>query len=51
MSDIVLPDILNYLTPFGEYSLDNALPWDTIPSANYYKFNLVQPYLRRIAPA
>ncbi len=45
MSDLVLPDVLNYSTQFGESSLDNPLPWDTIPSANYSKLNLVQPYL------
>jgi carboxyl-terminal processing protease len=43
--DIVLPDVLNYSTQFGESSLENPLPWDTIPSANYFKLNLVQPYL------
>jgi hypothetical protein len=41
----VLPDVLNYSTQFGESSLENPLPWDTIPSANYSKLNLVQPYL------
>jgi carboxyl-terminal processing protease len=45
MPDIVLPDRLNYSTQFGESSLDNPLNWDTIPSANYSKLNLVQPYL------
>ena len=45
MPDIVLPDVLNYSTQFGESSLENPLPWDTIPSANYSKLNLVQPYL------
>jgi carboxyl-terminal processing protease len=43
--DLVLPDVLNYSTQFGESSLDNPLPWDTLPSANYSKLNLVQPYL------
>ncbi len=43
--DIVLPDPLSYSTSIGENSLENALPWDTIPSANYDKLNLVQPYL------
>jgi carboxyl-terminal processing protease len=43
--DLMLPDVLNYSTQFGESSLDNPLPWDTIPSANYFKLNLVQPYL------
>ena len=45
MSDIVLPDRLNYSTQFGESSLDNPLPWDTISPTNYSKLNLVQPYL------
>ena len=45
MPDLVLPDVLNYSTQFGESSLDNPLPWDTIPTANYSKLNLVQPYL------
>jgi len=48
MPDIVLPDRLNYSTQFGEKfgesSLDNPLPWDTIPTVNYSKLNLVQPY-------
>jgi carboxyl-terminal processing protease len=43
--DLMLPDVLNYSTQFGESSLENPLPWDTIPSANYSKLNLVQPYL------
>jgi carboxyl-terminal processing protease len=44
-SDIVLPDKLNYATDIGEASLDNPLTWDTIPSAEYDKLNLTQPYL------
>jgi len=47
-SDIVLPDILNYSTEIGETSLENPLPWDTIPSADYDKLNLVQPYLAQL---
>jgi carboxyl-terminal processing protease len=43
--DIVLPDPLSYSTSIGEDSLENALPWDTIHSADYDKLNLVQPYL------
>jgi carboxyl-terminal processing protease len=43
--DIVLPDTLSYSTSIGEDSLENALPWDTIPSVTYDKLNLVQPYL------
>jgi len=45
MPDIVLPDVLNYSTQFGESALDSPLPWDVIPSTNYAKLNLVQPYL------
>ena len=45
MPDIVLPDVWNYSTQFGESSLENPLPWDVIPSVNYAKLNLVQPYL------
>ncbi len=45
MPDIILPDVLNYSTQFGESALENPLPWDTIPSVNYDKLNLVQPYL------
>jgi carboxyl-terminal processing protease len=45
MPDLMLPDVLNYSTQFGESSLDNPLPWDTIPSVNYSKLNLVQLYL------
>jgi carboxyl-terminal processing protease len=52
-SDIVLPDILNYSTEIGETSLENPLPWDTIPTddipeAKYTKLNLVEPYLARL---
>jgi len=46
--DIVLPDTLSYLTSIGENTLENALPWDTIPSANYDKLNLVQPCLPQL---
>jgi carboxyl-terminal processing protease len=45
MSDIVLPDIFNYSTQFGESALENPLPWDTIRPVNYSALNLVQPYL------
>jgi carboxyl-terminal processing protease len=45
LSDIVLPDRLNYSTQYGESSLENPLPWDIIRSANYSKLDLVQPYL------
>jgi carboxyl-terminal processing protease len=50
VSDIILPDILNYSDEIGETSLENPLPWDTIPTENipnakYNKLNLVEPYL------
>jgi carboxyl-terminal processing protease len=45
MPDIVLPGVLNYSTHFGESSLQNPLPWDVIPSVDYAKLDLVQPYL------
>ena len=45
LSDIVLPDRLDYSTQYGESALDNPLPWDTIRSESYSKLNLVQPYL------
>jgi len=43
--DIILPDVLNYDDNIGETSLENPLPWDTIPSASYNKLNLVAPCL------
>jgi len=42
--DIVLPSLNNY-AEVGEASLENPLPWDTIPGARYEKLNLVQPVL------
>ncbi|HEY2329261.1 MAG TPA: carboxy terminal-processing peptidase, partial [Verrucomicrobiae bacterium] len=45
MSDLVLPDPLDYSDQVGEVALENPLPWDTIQPANYAKLNLVQPYL------
>lgn len=45
LSDIVLPSKLNYVKEIGESSLENALQWDQIPSAKYYKLNQVEPYL------
>lgn len=43
-SDIVLPSPSG-VSGVGESKLDNPLPWDTIPAADYKPFNLVQPYL------
>lgn len=45
MSDIVLPSRWNYAKEIGEEAYDTALPWDTIPSARFEKFDMVQPYL------
>ena len=42
--DIILPSINNHME-VGEGSLDNPLPWDTIPAANYTKLNRVEPLL------
>jgi carboxyl-terminal processing protease len=46
--DIILPDVLNYSDDIGETSLENPLPWDTIPSVSYDKLNLVEPYLAKL---
>ncbi|HEU5396687.1 MAG TPA: carboxy terminal-processing peptidase [Verrucomicrobiae bacterium] len=43
--NIILPDTLNASPDVGESALPNALPWDTIPAADYEKMNLVRPYL------
>ena len=49
--DIILPDVLNYSDDIGETSLENPLPWDTIPSVAYNKLNLVEPYLPALRQA
>jgi carboxyl-terminal processing protease len=48
MSDLVLPSKLNYAKDIGEASLDSALPYDTVRSARFEKFNYVQPYLSNL---
>jgi len=49
MSDIVLPSKWNYAKDIGEEAYDTALPWDTIESARYEKFDMVQPsYIREL---
>jgi carboxyl-terminal processing protease len=45
MSDIVLPSKWNHAKDIGEEAYDTALPWDTIQSARFEKFDLVQPFL------
>jgi len=46
--DIILPDTLSYVEDIGENSLPNAMPWDTISPTNYYKLDMVQPYLSEL---
>lgn len=46
-SDIVLPSLTDYVD-VGEKSLDNAMPWDTVPTSSYDKVNMVQPYLAEL---
>ena len=43
--DIVLPSVANESKDIGESALENPLPGDTIASAKYDHFNLVEPYL------
>jgi len=43
--DIVLPSIFNDNKDIGEATLENALEWDTIPSAKYDRVGMVEPYL------
>jgi len=45
--DIILPSVNDYLE-VGESSLDDPLPWDTIPSAPFEPVNRVQPYLAEL---
>jgi len=56
--DIVLPDTMNVMADIGESSLPNAMPWDTIPKADYdqlnldyHPLNLVEPYLSELRKA
>jgi carboxyl-terminal processing protease len=46
--DIVLPSIFNDSKEFGEQSLENPLPWDTIHSAKFDRLNLIEPYLTEL---
>ena len=43
--DIVLPSVASESKDIGENALENPLPWDTIPSTKYDRYNLVEPYL------
>ena len=42
--DIVLPSVISESQDFGESSLDNPMPWDTIPSAQFQRLNLVDSF-------
>jgi carboxyl-terminal processing protease len=46
--DIVLPSV-NNVADVGESSLENPLPWDTVPSARYQRVDMVAPHLATIA--
>jgi carboxyl-terminal processing protease len=46
--DIVLPSVANESKDIGERALENPLPCDTIRSAKYDHFNLVEPYLSEL---
>jgi len=45
--DMTLPSINDY-AEIGEGSLENALAWDTIPSAKFTKMNRIQPWLSEL---
>lgn len=46
--DIVLPSVISESKDFGEASLDNPMPWDTIATARYEHLNRVAPYLAQL---
>jgi carboxyl-terminal processing protease len=46
--DIVLPSLANESKDAGEKGLDNAMPGDSILSATFDHFNLVEPYLAEL---
>ncbi len=43
--DIVLPSIWNDSKEIGETSLENPLPWDTVPKADFKPVNMVADFL------
>jgi carboxyl-terminal processing protease len=43
--DIVLPSVFNESKEIGESALENPMPWDTIPSAEYERVNMVGAFL------
>jgi len=48
--DIVLPSVLDALE-LGETTLPYYLPYDTVPAATYYNFNLTAPFLTTLRSA
>ena len=46
-ADIVLPS-LSDLSDVSESSLQDPLPWDTVPAARFQKVNQIQPYLAQL---
>lgn len=46
--EIILPSV-NNVADFGEKSLTNALPWDTIASADFEKVNLTTPVIPELS--
>jgi carboxyl-terminal processing protease len=45
--DITLPSITDVLD-IAEKSLDNPLPWDTIPSSSFTRLNRVEPFIAQL---
>jgi carboxyl-terminal processing protease len=45
--DVILPSLNNF-AEVGEASLDDALPYDTIPSAKYEKVNRIQSHVAEL---
>ncbi len=46
--DIILPNVNNH-ADIGESALPNALPYDTIPSADFEKLTLIQPHFTELS--
>lgn len=46
--DIVLPSVISHSTDIGEAALDNAMPYDTIESAEFERLNLVEPFVEEL---
>lgn len=46
--DIVLPSIFNESKDVGEAALENPLTCDSIPSAKFEHFNMVEPYVAEL---